>query len=219
MTSPADILREKDKFLNNTDLVKALVDRLGISSRQVQRKIQKSVRKKEIKKIPLPDRSVLYGLPSWPIKIPEDMQQKLRETPRVSFKITQRIKGNPFQKRRFPSVGFNLISKSRFPIKVRIEALPKLGNKKLALIQDRKRYYSGETICGPYDYDEGFENGNFTVPPECVDSDEELTIVIRVTIIDPFGQEHKKVKGWTYIRGENEWFYEPKDFSYLFDEP
>jgi len=217
MTSVADILRKKGEFTQTTKLVKAIQETLEVSSRQAYRQIEKAEERKEIRKIALSNRSVLYGLPSWPIEIHQKSHNVLREVPRIDFGITQRIANNPFQKREFPNVGFFLKNINRFPIKVRVEALPILGGEKLGFIQDRKKYYNGETIWGPYDYNEGIINANFYVPSECINSPEELTLVVRVIVIDPFNREHIKIKGWTYMPAENDWFSEPKDFSEVFD--
>lgn len=216
MTSVADLLREHGKFMESSKLVKAIEKQMKISARQAYRRIGKAESRREVRKIVLPDRCVLYGLPSWPIDMAPETRQRLAEVPRVEFSITQRLANNPFQKREFPNVGFSLKNLNRFPIKVRVEALPILGGKKLGLIQDRKNYYNGKTVWGPYDYDEGIINANFDVPVECVDSSEELTLVVRVAVIDPFNREHVKIKGWTYMPAKNDWFYEPKDFSEVF---
>lgn len=65
--SVVDILRKHGKWAETQKLVNMVAEELNISDRQAYRKITQAWKNKEIRKIPLPDRSVLCGLPEWPI--------------------------------------------------------------------------------------------------------------------------------------------------------
>jgi len=112
-----------------------------------------------------------------------------------------------------PSVGCNMFNPTGYPIRVKVEARAILGGRDLGLIMGRFGYYSAGTFINLNPFD-GFVNGNFTVPRECVDSTEELTIEVRATIIDEKNREHKRLPvSWTYMREKNAWFYEPRTFT------
>jgi hypothetical protein len=143
----------------------------------------------------------------------EDQNQEWYSAPKIPFFITEKILGHPLLKRQLPSVGFNIISSNNYPLRVRIEARTILGGRNLGLIQDIKGYYNGETEIG-LEPGEGFANGSFSVPEECVKSNEELSIEVRVTAIYQDNREYKLFpKSWTYKRDENIWFYEPREFT------
>lgn len=71
--SVADILRQIGKPTQASKLVKKIADELRISERQAYRDIKKAAKYKEIRKVTLPDRSVLCLLPEWtlPTKQPK----------------------------------------------------------------------------------------------------------------------------------------------------
>jgi hypothetical protein len=141
--------------------------------------------------------------------------------PKVAFEITQMIYDvqnrcylPPHFRVPFPRVGFNIFNRNDYPIRVRIEVRMILGGRNLGLIQDAKGYYSGKTELGFEPEPDGLANGSFSVSEECAKSDEELTLEVRVTVIDPDNREHKLLpKSWTYIREKAEWYYEPKAFT------
>src|SRR5271157_4405368 len=57
-----DILKEHGKWIQEKDLEYLITSKMDISKRQAYRKIKKAYDNKIIIKIPLPDRTVLYGL-------------------------------------------------------------------------------------------------------------------------------------------------------------
>jgi hypothetical protein len=131
--------------------------------------------------------------------------------PKLMFFVTQDIQGS--LKRQLPSVGFNLVNPNNYSLKVRLEVRVILGGKNLGLIQDRKGYYNGKAVIG-LEPGEGFWHGNFSVPEECVHSDEELTLEVRSRAINPDNKEYIFLsKSWTYMRKKNSWFYEPRAFT------
>jgi hypothetical protein len=132
--------------------------------------------------------------------------------PLVNFEITQKIFGNSLVRRQLPSVGFNLFNLSEYPVGIKVEAKTILAGRVLGLIQDRKGYYSGKTVWNLNPWG-GIVNGNFTIPEECVDSTGELTIEVLVTIIDRDKEHELRPVSWTYLRKENDWFYEPRSFT------
>jgi len=150
--------------------------------------------------------------PFYPPPSPITKAYEKHPIPRTNFEITQRIFKNPQTKRQLPSVGFNLFNLNDYPIGVKVEARAILGGRNLGLIQDRKGYYSGKTewSLNPWG---GVVNGNFTIPKECVESNEELTIEVRVTIIENGSKRTLRPVSWTYMRIENDWFYEPRAFT------
>jgi hypothetical protein len=57
-------------------------------------------------------------------------------------------------------------------------------------------------------------NGSFTIPEECIQSDEELTIEFKTAVFDQEGNLfHRLPESWTYIRDNNSWYFEPSEFS------
>jgi hypothetical protein len=95
-----------------------------------------------------------------------------------------------------------------------------LGGRNLGLINDLKGYYNGKRLILARPGG-GFGDGCFSVPSECVNSDEELSLSFVATIIDrdepdkcPF-----KIEGsYTHRRQLNDWFYEPTLFIDNTDE-
>ena len=49
-----------------------------------------------------------------------------------------------------------------------------------------------------------------SIPKECMNSTEELTIEIRVRIIEQDREHRLRPVSWTYMRKENDWSYEPR---------
>jgi hypothetical protein len=130
--------------------------------------------------------------------------------PRLAFVVTQ---GQGPSKRQLPQVGFNMINPNGYPLKVRLEVRVILGGRNLGLIQSRRGYYNGKAEIG-LEPSEGFLNGSFSVPEECVHGDKELTIEVRSKAIYLDNREYTFLpKSWTYIRKENSWFYEPRGFT------
>ena len=68
--SVADVLKKIGDWTRSTDLIKVVAKEFKISDRQAYRKIVKETKAQNapIKKIVLPDRSVVYGLSNWPLK-------------------------------------------------------------------------------------------------------------------------------------------------------
>lgn len=138
----------------------------------------------------------------------------IRSRPRMGFEITQRISGfTPGFKRQFPSVGFNIINLNGYPVKTRVEVNIILDGENTGLVPDAKGHYNGKALLG-FEPFEGLKNGNFTLPERCMNQDKELTLEVKITVIDCDGREYKLLpKSWTYIRKENDWYFEPKLFT------
>lgn len=133
--------------------------------------------------------------------------------PKILFEITQQIYNQPNKKRLLPNVGANLFNINDYPIRVKVKARTILGGKNLGLIQDEKKYYSGETLWNLNPL-KRIVNGNFNIQKECVNSTEEITIEIRTIIIGPDAKEYELLpESWTYNRKKNSWFFEPKTFT------
>lgn len=133
--------------------------------------------------------------------------------PKLEFFVTQNH-SPPIQ---FPCVAFNLINHSPYRLKVRLEVRPVLGGRNLGLLEDTKGYYNGKAKILAEPDGGGFINGCFTVPQKCADSrEEECTLEVRAFLSDqddPDKGEYEIVKSWTYMRKENLWFFEPKEFT------
>ena len=97
-------------------------------------------------------------------------------------------------------------------MKARIEVKFLLGLRDLGIMNDESGYYSGKT---DWHLNPAMRfNGNFTVPQECVDSQEDLKMEVRLTIIDEYGRPHKMLpQAWTYFRTGHYWFMEPRSFT------
>lgn len=76
--SVADILKKHGKWMTVKELVSVVERRLNVSDRQAYREIKQAWKDGEIRKLVLPDRSVLCGLPEWPF-LPKSAK-KLGET-------------------------------------------------------------------------------------------------------------------------------------------
>lgn len=66
--SVANVLRRIGDWTTSKDLVKTAAKELDITEKTVYEKLKKEVKEGAIRKIPLPDRGVIYGLPNWPLK-------------------------------------------------------------------------------------------------------------------------------------------------------
>jgi len=74
--SVADILRKYGKWIQSTPFNELVAKELGISEKQAYRKIKKAWKNKEILKITLPNRNVLYGLPEFGASSNEEKPSK-----------------------------------------------------------------------------------------------------------------------------------------------
>jgi len=68
--SAAGVLEKIGDWTRSKDLAKAVAKELKIDERTAYRKMEKETKTKGslIKKVVLPDRSVVYGLSNWPLK-------------------------------------------------------------------------------------------------------------------------------------------------------
>jgi len=112
-----------------------------------------------------------------------------------------------------PNVGFNLSHLGNTdPVKARVETQVFLSGKLLGSIDSR--YYNGQIKWHLNPLTQFF--GNFSVPTQCIESDEKLTIEVKVTIIDVYEREHELLPiCFTYVRKDNYWFLEPTSFVEL----
>ena len=74
--SVADILRKHGKWLETKKLAAMVAKELNIGNRQAYRKINQAWKHKQIRKLTLPDRSVLNGLPEWAISTTPSKQPR-----------------------------------------------------------------------------------------------------------------------------------------------
>jgi hypothetical protein len=130
----------------------------------------------------------------------------------VSFEITQVVRKNPlFPLRRFPNVGFNITVGDSPPVRAKVEVKIILG-KRVRKLEDKTGYYSGETIWNIHSNHTFF--GNFSVPSYCVNSEKDLRLEVRVTLIDQLERSHiLPPLCWKYVRAQNYWFLEPRQFT------
>jgi hypothetical protein len=106
------------------------------------------------------------------------------------------------------------------PVRPKVIVQPYLGLEHLATINDVKPYYGGGII---WNLNAGVVfTGNFTLPKECAESKDNLTIQLDITCIDPYEREHKRLpECFTYYRGkydgdlERGWYLEPTSFAEL----
>lgn len=127
--------------------------------------------------------------------------------PPIQSEITQSIRNNSQLQRQMPSVGFNLSHLGNMdPVKARVETNVFLSGKSLGPIDSP--YYNGQIKWHLNPLTQFF--GNFSVPAQCMESDEKLTIEVRVTVIDVYEREHALLPVcFTYVRKDNYWFLEP----------
>jgi hypothetical protein len=227
--SVAEMLKLHGEWIRAKDFVELVSSRRSVTVRQAYNLIRKAGTSQEIMRLPLGNGIVLYGLaefgPTESGHLVESERIKTQNEkgygrPKVNFEITQWIYDNealpypsPIGKREFPRVSFYMGNLNDYPIKARIEVRMILGGRNLGLIPDPIGHYNGKAEMG-FEPGRGFINGNFTVPEECAKSEKELTLEVRVTVIDPDNRKHKLMpKSWTYKRKENDWYYEPKLFT------
>ena len=117
--------------------------------------------------------------------------------------------------RQLPSVGFQLTNSGPFPpVKAKVKLAVFLGGSKVHDVDDKHRYYSGETLWHLNPMELFF--GNFSIPAECVTSQETLRIQIDMTAIDVYERAHEFLpRCYTYVRENNSWFLEPTSFENL----
>ena len=65
--SVADILEKHGSWIRGKEFCSQVASKLGKSDRQAYRLIKSAEDEKEIRKIILPDRTTVYGLPNWPL--------------------------------------------------------------------------------------------------------------------------------------------------------
>ncbi|MCW4003695.1 MAG: hypothetical protein NWE95_07275 [Candidatus Bathyarchaeota archaeon] len=131
--------------------------------------------------------------------------------PKVRFEITQQRHSS---KVTLPTVTTNLVNLSAYQLGIRLKVWVVLGGRNLGLINDLKGYYNGKRLILARPGG-GFGNGCFSVPSECVDSNEELSLSFLVTIFDrdvPDGSPYRIEGSYTYRRQLNDWIYEPTLF-------
>jgi len=132
---------------------------------------------------------------------------------RVVFEITQVIRRIPLlPRRKFPSVGFNLLVGDSPPLRAKVEVKFILGKRNLGMMKDKTGYYSGEREWSLQSNSITF--GNFSVPKNCAKSTKDVRIEVRVTLIDQLDRPHKLPPlCWKYVREGNYWFLEPRQFT------
>jgi hypothetical protein len=134
--------------------------------------------------------------------------------PPINFEITQTIREDYTLQRAFPNVGFNISHQGIgfLPVNALVELKHILEGKDLGLIEDSVGYYSGKTEWNLNPTTTVY--GNFTSPAECANSDSDLKIEVRVTVIDQYRRPHRYLPhAWTYVRKDNYWFLEPRSFT------
>jgi hypothetical protein len=110
-----------------------------------------------------------------------------------------------------PRVGFELRNLS--PITARVWMSVHLGERTLGMVQDQHGYYSGEmTLERPQP---SVFWGNFTVPSECANSQENLRLQARVDAADNRKRVRTLVRCFTYNRANDSWFLEPTSWENL----
>lgn len=136
--------------------------------------------------------------------------------PLVHYGITQQIQNTEYQ-RKLPDVGFYIRSTHDHPIRTRVKARVILGDKDLGMEKGAVRngkymgYYNGKTQWNLNPYSLVF--GHFSIPQECVQSKETLTIEVRVSLEDQNGQTFEYLPvAFTYMPKINSWFFEPRSF-------
>jgi hypothetical protein len=117
---------------------------------------------------------------------------------------------------KLPQVGFSITPVGRFiPVKARITVRAFLCGNDLGVINDaEKPYYSGKII---WNLNPGLTfGGNFSLPKECAEKNENLQLELSVTVIDPYEREHELLPVcFTYVRTGEYWFLEPTSFNEL----
>jgi hypothetical protein len=202
---PNLVINLGDETLNAKDWEQIEFSEAG----ELVRKFFDNYQKEEVKAPKAPKEEFLHAITSH--KIPEPSHPPL-----VHFEITQSIRNTTIQ-RRLPDVGFNIRNWSDYPIRAWVKARVILGGRDLGLIKGGYRsgkymgYYDGKTPWNLNPY--GMFFGHFSIPHECVDSAETLTIEVSTSFKDQNGRTYDYLPvAWTYIRDSNQWFYEPREF-------
>ena len=139
--------------------------------------------------------------------------KKSHALPAVNFEITQSVANTQVQ-RILPDVGFNIRNWSDTCLKAWVKVKVLLGGKDLGLIEGVTRgkqylgYYDGKTAWNLNPYHAIF--GHFSLPKECVNSPENLTLVVSAS----FENQHRGKfdylpVAWTYMKKTNSWYIEP----------
>lgn len=131
----------------------------------------------------------------------------------VSFEITQVVRNSAmFPLRKFPNIGFNLAIGESPLMRAKVEAKFILGKRNFGIMKDDTGYYSGGTEWNLQPSTITF--GNFSAPKNCANSTKDLRIEVRVTLIDKLDRPHKlSPLCWKYVRNDNYWFLEPRQFT------
>jgi len=131
------------------------------------------------------------------------------------FEITQIIRENVrIPPRQLPDVGFNIFHLGNtYPLRAKIELRIFLGNGFVTI--GPSGYYNGRITWHLNPLTRFY--GHFSVPSECVNSEERLTIEARVAVIDIYARKHRLLPVcFTYERPPaNNWFFEPTEFNQL----
>lgn len=131
--------------------------------------------------------------------------------PSLNYSPFQRQRNDPENNLDF--VGFQIghLGDS-LPVQITVEAKIILGDEDKGLVPDTNGYYSGETRWNINPRRTII--GGFHLPEAVANSDEELKIEFRVTIIDQYGREHKELpQCWGYLKDSNSWNLEPRQFT------
>ncbi len=130
--------------------------------------------------------------------------------PPVLFRLTQK-RGVKIHEPPFIGVTLTHLGDS-LPVRVRVEARIVLGEEDLGLVKATKGYYDGKTKWNLNPRTGVL--GGFSIPKEHFESDEELKIEIRITIIDQYGREHRQLpQCFRYVREGSFWNLEPRSFA------
>jgi hypothetical protein len=155
----------------------------------------------------------INGIWHWRQDVKSKLTRLWEPAPKVEFEITQQ---RGFSKVQLPTVATNLVNRCSYQLGIRLKVWTLLGGRNLGLINDIKGYYTGKTLILAEPDGGGFGNGCFSVPPECVNSNEELSLSFVATLFDrnnPDKAPYKIQGSYTHRRKLNDWFYEPAIFS------
>ena len=130
--------------------------------------------------------------------------------PPVLLKLTQR-RGGKLHSLPFIGVILSHLGDS-FPVQLRVEARIILGQEDLGLVKGTKGYYDGKTTWNVNPRTVFF--GGFSIPMKCFESNKELMIETRITIIDQYEREHRYLpQSFRYIKDGSFWNLEPRSFA------
>lgn len=119
--------------------------------------------------------------------------------PPIHFYPDQQIM-NTTRSHKLPFIGFRLQHLGdSLPVNVRVEAKVVLDKEDKGLVEGTKGYYNGEVRWNINPRTIFF--GGFSIKPEYAESDKELMIEFRVTVIDQYEREHTLLpQCWRYIK-------------------